>query len=127
YINVKKTEQSVDLAKKAKKEEYEKLAIERLKDLLQLPIVDEVRIEVLNSLIAISESRDQDEYERKLVLDLAALDASQEAGLQHFWTKAWAAYTRGDYNGAADLCQFIHTAYRNPNIRRQADYWRARS
>jgi soluble lytic murein transglycosylase-like protein len=127
YINAKKTEQNVDLAKKAKKDEYEKLAVERLKDLLLLPIVDDVRIEVLNSLIALAESKDQDDFERQLILDLAALDASQEAGLQHFWTKAWAAYTRGDYNGAADICEFIRTAYRNPNVRRQADYWRARS
>jgi len=127
FVNVKKTEQVVDLAKKAKKEEYEHLAVERLKDLLQLPIVDEVKIEVLNSLVAIAESKDQDDYERQLILDLAALDASQEAGLQHFWTKAWTAYTRGDYNGAADICEFIHAAYRNPNVRRQADYWRARS
>src|SRR5439155_1817 len=48
FKNVKKTIQIVDLAKKAKKEEDERLSIERLKDLLSLPLADEVRIEVLN-------------------------------------------------------------------------------
>ena len=127
FINVKKTQLLLDLAKKAQKEQYERLGIERLQDLLQLPIADEVRIEVLNTLIAIAESKNQDAYERTLIVDLAKLDPSQEAGLQNFWAKAWAAYTRGDYNGAADICEFIRVVYRNPNIRRQAEYWRARS
>lgn len=127
FINVKKTIQLIDLAKKATKEQYDRFAIERLKDLLQLPIADEVRIEVLNTLVAMAEARNSDEYEQTLILNLATLDPSQEAGLQHFWGKAWAAYSRGDYNGAAETCEFIRVAYRNPNVRRQAEYWRARS
>src|SRR5439155_17642627 len=83
FANVKKTVQLVDLAKKARKDEYDRLSIERLKDLLSLPLADEVRIEVLNTLIASAESKNQDDYERKLVTDLAKLDPSQEAGLQH--------------------------------------------
>src|SRR5947209_7067007 len=54
FANVKKTIQLVDLAKKAKQETYDRLAIERLKDLLSLPLADEVRIEVLNTLIALA-------------------------------------------------------------------------
>ncbi|HJT18629.1 MAG TPA: transglycosylase SLT domain-containing protein, partial [Thermoanaerobaculia bacterium] len=127
YVNVHKTVQLVDLAKKAKKEEYDRLATERLKDLLQLPIADEVRIEVLNTLIGIAESKNQDDYEQKLIEDLAKLDPSQEAGLQHFWDKAWGAYTRGDYASAGLDCLFIRDAYRNPNVKRQAEYWYARS
>src|SRR5439155_3848723 len=102
----------------------ERLAIERLKDLLSLPLAAEVRIEVLNSLIVIAESRNDDEYERKLITELARLDPSQEAGLQHFWSKAWAAYSRGDLNGAVDLMLFVRDTYRNPNVKRQAEYWR---
>lgn len=127
YATVHKTEQLVDLAKKKKKEAYENLAAERLKDLLSLPLADPVRIDVLNQLIAAAESRNQDEYERKLIGDLARLDPSQEAGLQHFWDKAWEGYTRGDLHGAIDLFEFLRDTYRNPNVRRQAEYWRARS
>jgi len=127
FVNVKKTVQLVDLAKKATKEEYDRFAAERLKDLLRLPIVDEVRIEVLNTLIAIAESKNQDDYEEKLIGDLAKVDPSQEAGLQHFWQKAWDAYTRGAYADAGLDCLFILDTYRNPNVRRQAEYWYARS
>src|SRR5207237_573724 len=127
FANVKKTIQLVDLAKKAKKEEYDRLSIERLKDLLSLPLADEVRIEVLNTLIALAESKNQDDYERKLVTDLAKLDPSQEAGLQHFWGTAWAAYSRGELQGAARRCEFVRDTYRNPNVKRQAEYWRAKS
>jgi soluble lytic murein transglycosylase-like protein len=127
FANVRKTIQLVDLAKKAKKETDDRLATERLKDLLSLPLADPVRIEVLNTLIAIAESKNQDDYERQLVADLAKIDPSQEAGLQHFWDKAWTAYSRGDLNGAVDLFAFIRVVYRNPNLKRQADYWRARA
>jgi soluble lytic murein transglycosylase len=127
YANVKKVIQVVDPAKKAKKENYERLSAERLRDLLSLPLADEVRIEVLNNLIAIAESKNQDDQEQKLILQLAKLDPSQEAGLQHFWGKVWAAYLRGDLNGANDLFVFVRDTYRNPNVKRQAEYWRARS
>ena len=127
YANVKRTIQLIDLAKKAKKEEYEQLANERLKDLLSLPLADEVRIEVLNALIANAEAKNEDDVEQKLVIDLAKIDPSHEAGLQHFWAKAWAAYVRGDLNGAVESFVFVHDTYRNPNVKRQAEYWRARA
>jgi soluble lytic murein transglycosylase-like protein len=126
FGNVKKTVQLVDLAKKAKKDEYDRLAAERLKDLLQLPLSDDVRIDVLNTLIAMAEAKNQDEYEQQLVAQLAKIDPSQEAGLQHFWDKAWAAYARGDLNGARPLLQFLRDTYRNPNLKRTAWYWMAR-
>ena len=127
FANVKKVIQVVDPAKKAKKDEYDRLSVERLKDLLSLPLADDVRIEVLNTLISIAESRNEDAVEQKLITDLATLDPSQEAGLQHFWDKAWSAYVRGDFNGAEKLLIFIRDTYRNPNVKRQAEYWRARS
>lgn len=127
FANVKKNVQMVDLAKKAKKEQYDRLSIERLKDLLSLPLADAVRIEVLNSLIALAESRNQDDYERSLITQLAKVDPAQDAGLQHFWDKAWAAYVRNDLNAAVELCTFIRETYRSPNVRRQARYWYARS
>jgi soluble lytic murein transglycosylase-like protein len=126
FANVKKNIQLVDLARKSKKDEYDRLATERLKDLLSLPLAGEVRIEVLNSLIERSESKNQDAYERQLVVELAKADPSQEAGLQHFWDKAWAAYARGDLNGARELLAFIRENYRNPNTKRQSMYWFAR-
>jgi soluble lytic murein transglycosylase-like protein len=127
YANVRKTIQLIDQAKKAKKEDYDRLATERLKDLLSLPLAAEVRIEVLNTLIATAEAKNDDDFEQKLITELATLDASQEAGLQHFWAKAWAAYVREDFNGAVELFVFIRDTYRNPNVKRQADYWRARA
>ncbi len=116
----------VDLAKKAKKDEYDRLAVERLKDVLSLPIVDEVRIDVLNQLIGLAEAKKQDAYEQKLVEQLIKVDPAQDPGLQHFWDKAWAAYSRGDWNGARDLFQYIFATYRSANARRQARYWYAR-
>jgi soluble lytic murein transglycosylase-like protein len=127
FANVKKNIQLVDLAKKAKKDEYDRLSTERLKDLLSLPLADDVRIDVLNSLIARAENKNQDAYERELIVQLANVDPSQEAGLQHFWDKAWAAYARGDLNGARELLAFVRDNYRNPNTKRQAMYWFARS
>ena len=126
FVKVRKTIQLVDLAKKAKKDEYDRLASERLKDLLSLPLAVEVRIEVLNTLIGIAEEKNQDAYEQQLIAQLATLDPSQEAGLQHFWDKAWAAYTRGDLNGAQELFAFVRDSYRGTNTRRQAMYWYAR-
>ena len=127
YANVKKTVQLVDLAKKAKKEEYERLFNERLKDLLQLPLSDPVRLEVLQTLIVIAESKNQDEYEQQLVRQVVKIDRLADPGLQHFWDKAWAAYARGDLNGARPLFRFIADTYNNPNVRRQSDYWYART
>jgi soluble lytic murein transglycosylase-like protein len=126
YGNVKKTIQLVDLAKKAKKEEYERLAVERLKDLLQLPLSEDVRIDVLTTLIGIAEAKNQDAYEEQLVAQLVKVDPSQDAGLQHFWDKAWAAYARGDMNGARPVMVFLRDTYRNPNVKRAAAYWTAR-
>jgi soluble lytic murein transglycosylase-like protein len=127
FANVKKNIQLVDLAKKTKKDEYDRLATERLKDLLSLQLADEVRIEVLNSLIGRAESKNQDAYERQLIVQLTKVDPAQDAGLQHFWDKAWAAYARGDLNGARELLAFIRDNYRNPNTKRQSMYWFARS
>jgi soluble lytic murein transglycosylase-like protein len=127
FANVKKTIQLLDLAKKAQKESYERLSIERLRDLLSLPLADEVRVEVLTTLIGIAEAKSQDGLEREFVMELARVDPSQEAGLNHFWGETWAAYSRGDYNGARDLLVFVRETYRNPNVKRQAQYWYART
>ena len=126
FGNVKKTVQLVDLAKKAKKDEYDRLAVERLKDLLQLRLSDDMRIDVLNTLIGTAEAKNRDAYEQQLVAQLTTVDPSQEAGLQHFWDKAWAGYARGDLNGARPLFQFLRDTYRNPNLKRMAAYWMAR-
>jgi soluble lytic murein transglycosylase-like protein len=126
FVKVRKNVQLVDLAKKAKKCEYDRLTTERLKDLLSLPLADEVRIDVLNTLIGLAEAKNEDAGEQQLIVQLANVDPSQAAGLQHFWDRAWAAYTRGDLNGARELLAFVRDAYRGPNTRRQAMYWYAR-
>lgn len=123
---VRKSIQLVDLAKKAKKDGYDRLATERQKDLLPLPLADEIRIEVLNTLIAAAEARNQDAYEQELIVQLGKVDASQQAGLQHFRDKAWAAYELNDLAGARTLLAFMRDSYRDPNVKRQAMYWYAR-
>lgn len=126
--NVKKNVQLVDLAKKAKKEEYDRLATERLKDLLQIKTVTpDMRLEVLNQLAAIAEAKNQDDYLRTLVGEIVKIDRFANPALQHFWDKGWAAYARGDLNGAKAYFRFIADTYGNPNIKRQSEYWYART
>src|SRR4029077_5715621 len=36
----------------------------------------------------------------------------------HFWDQAWAAYTRGDLNGARELFAFVRDSYHPANTRR---------
>lgn len=127
FAKVKRTVQLVDLAKKAKKEEYERLSTERLKDLLLLPLADTVRLEVLLTLIAEAESKNQDEDEQQLVREAVKLDRFADPGLQHFWDKAWSAYVRSDLNGARPGFRFIADTYASPNVRRQSEYWYART
>lgn len=123
----KKTLKLVDLARRAKKENYDQLAMERLKDLLLLPLAQSVRVEVLNTLIVIAESKDQDDYEQELARDLVKIDPLSDPGLQHFWDKGWSAYVRGDLPTAKTILRFITDTYANPNVKRQAEYWYART
>ncbi|HUP49142.1 MAG TPA: lytic transglycosylase domain-containing protein [Thermoanaerobaculia bacterium] len=127
YRTVTKTVKLVDLAKKEKKERYASLYSERLRDLLQLPLADPVRLEVLNAIIALAQEKNQDEYLQELVPQVIALDAGADPALQHFWNKAWAAYSRGDFGEARPLFRFIADTYASVNIRRQCDYWFART
>ncbi|HEX8410397.1 MAG TPA: lytic transglycosylase domain-containing protein, partial [Thermoanaerobaculia bacterium] len=117
----------IDLEKKRKKEEYERLASERLKDLLALPLDNDQRVDVLNALIARATSKNQDAYVMELVPQLIKIDRSADPSLQHFWDKGWAAYARGDLAGAKKLFRFIADTYTHPNVRRQSEYWYARS
>jgi len=127
YANVKKNIQLVDLAKKAKKDEYDRLATERLKDLLQIKeTAPEVRLETLNTLIAIAQAKHQDDYLGQLAAEVVKLDPYDDPALQYFWDKAWAAYVSGDLNGAKARLAFIAATYNAPNVKRQAEYWYAR-
>jgi soluble lytic murein transglycosylase-like protein len=117
----------VDLAKKAKKDAYDHLADERLKDLLSLPLSNALRVEVLNTLIAVAEAKNQDDYEQQLIGSVIKLDPLSDPGLQHFWDKAWAAYARGDMASSKTLFRYISDTYTNPNVKRGGDYWYARS
>ncbi len=126
YQTVFRQVKLIDLAKKTKKDEYNRLASERLKDLLQLPLDDGLRIEVLDSLITRAAAKNQDDYVKELVPQLIKLDRAADPALQHFWDKGWAAYARGDLNTARELFRFISTTYTQTNVRRQSEYWLAR-
>ena len=71
----------VDLAKKNKKAEYERLASERLKDLLQLPIDDNLRYDVLNALISRAQAKKQDAYVQELVTQVIKLSPIDDPAL----------------------------------------------
>jgi soluble lytic murein transglycosylase len=128
YQTVFRKVELIDLAKKTKKDEYERLASERLKDLLQLPQLEEdMRLDVLNALIARATTKNQDGYVMELVPQLIKIDPLADPSLQHFWDKAWAAYARGDLNTAKKLFRFIADTYTHVNVKRQSEYWYARS
>jgi soluble lytic murein transglycosylase-like protein len=127
YANVKRSVPTIDPAKKARKDAYERLSAERLRDLLLLPIAVPIRIEALNNLIGVAEARNEDAGERELIEQLVRVSPNADAGLQHYWDKGWAAYLRGDLAGATDAFTFIETTYGNPNVKRQARYWHART
>ncbi|HYM62776.1 MAG TPA: lytic transglycosylase domain-containing protein, partial [Thermoanaerobaculia bacterium] len=126
YANVKTRVAVPDPVAKAKKEGYERMASERLEDLLLLPLADGLRIEALGALVAAAEAKNQDKREQDLVVQLVKIDPSNDAGLQHFWDEAWSAYTRGDLETASPLFAFIAGTYHGPNTQRQASYWHAR-
>jgi soluble lytic murein transglycosylase-like protein len=128
YQTVTRQVKLVDLPKKNKKDEYERLASERLKDLLSLEQIDDgLRLETLNTLISRAEAKNQDAYVQELVPQVIRIDPNADPALQHFWDKAWAAYSRGDLAGARKLFRFIADTYTHPNVRRQSEYWFART
>ncbi|MEO8378924.1 MAG: transglycosylase SLT domain-containing protein, partial [Acidobacteriota bacterium] len=127
YQTVFRQVKLIDLPKKQKKDEYTRLASERLKDLLSLPIDDDVRVETLDTLITRAASKNQDEYVQELVPQLIKLDPSTDPALQHFWDKGWAAWVRGDLAAAKTLFRYIADTYTHPNVRRQSEYWFART
>ncbi len=126
YQTVTRQIKLIDLAKKNKKEEYERLASERLKDLLTLPIDNALRVEVLEALLARAQAKNQDAYVQELVPQIIKLDELADPALQFFWDKAWAAYTRGDLATAKKLFLYIVNTYPHTNVRRQSEYWYAR-
>lgn len=128
YATVSKQVKLIDLAKKNKKDEYDRLASERLKDLLLLEEVSEdMRHEVLSALINRAAAKNQDAYVMELVPQLIKMDPVSDPALQHFWDKAWGAYSRGDLATARKLFRFIADTYTHPNVRRQSEYWFART
>jgi soluble lytic murein transglycosylase-like protein/TolA-binding protein len=127
YKTVPKQIKLIDLAKKNKKDEYDRLASERLKDLLQISELGvDTRYEVLNALIGRAASKNQDAYVQELVPQVIRIDPLADPALQHFWDKGWAAYARGDLGTARKLFRFIADTYTHPNVKRQSEYWYAR-
>lgn len=127
YKTTKRSVKVINRQKEAQKDTYQRLYIERLRDLLQLPVPDELRKQTLTTLIAIAEEKNQDAYLRELIPQLVKLDRLIDTGLQRFWDKGWAAYKRGDLAAARSNFDFIQSTYRNPNVQRQSKYWFART
>ena len=128
YQTVFRQVKLIDLEKKRKKDEYDRLASERLKDLLSLPQISaDLRVETLTTLINRAAAKNQDAYVMELVPQLIELDPAADPALQRFWDKGWALYARGDLNGAKKYFRFIADTYTHPNVRRQSEYWYARA
>ncbi len=117
----------IDPAKKTRRDEYERLAAERRKDLLTLPIGEDMLVEALYGQIRYALGKGHDEVLLESIPRLVRIDRDASPALQYFWDKAWAAYTRGDLGGARKLFRFIADTYTHPNVRRQSEYWYART
>lgn len=124
---VRKEIKIVNAQAQARKDGFAKLHVERLKDLLQLPADPAVKKDALRSLINVALAKNQDDYVQTLVPELIALEEFDDTGLQRFWDKGWDAYMRGDLDTARSYFAFVALTYRNPNARRQSEYWLARS
>ena len=127
FANVSKQIKLVDLDRKRRKDEYDRLGTERLKDLLSLPLSPPVRIEVLNAMIERAITKTQTDYIKTLVPQAVKVDVTADPALQYIWDRAWGAYARDDLNGAKPLFRFIADTYKNVNVRRQSEYWYART
>jgi soluble lytic murein transglycosylase-like protein len=126
FRNVKKQVQVINAQLKAKRDGFDRASVERLKDLIRLPIDPALRKQALLSLIDLASAKNQDAYLRDLVAELVKLDPPTEVQLQRFWDKGWAAYEAGDLATATDHFSFIEKTYSLPNVRRQVRYWTAR-
>ncbi|MGA7615620.1 MAG: hypothetical protein WBX15_10625, partial [Thermoanaerobaculia bacterium] len=127
YRTVTRTVTVKDPKLEAKRETYERMYAERLKDLLQTHASPEVRLDTLRRLLIVATEKKQESYMMELVAQIVALDRLADPGLQHFWDEAWDAYEKRDFERSRDLLDFIRTTYKSENIRRQASYWYARS
>jgi soluble lytic murein transglycosylase-like protein len=127
YKTVTRTIRSVDPALAMKKDAHQRIYVDRLKDVLKIPSPHDINVKALNALIAIAAEKDQDPYLRELVPQLVKLEPYSDPALQRFWDAGWAAYKRGDFAAARIHLTFVSETYTNPNIRRQARYWLART
>ncbi len=127
YKTVTKRVEFKNPAKEAEKKKYEARYVERLRDLLTLPIDNELERDVLSRLVKVRLEEKDDDALRTYLPRLVELDPADDTALQRFWDVGWVNYTRGDFERASHSFQFIASTYRNPNIRRQATYWHARA
>ncbi|HEY0591248.1 MAG TPA: transglycosylase SLT domain-containing protein, partial [Thermoanaerobaculia bacterium] len=127
YKTVTKTVKLKNLAKEAEKKRYEAKYLERLRDLLTLPIDNELERDVLSRIVKVQLEKKDDDALRKYLPRLIELDPADDSALQRFWDVGWTSYTGGNFDRASHSFEFIASTYRNPNIRRQATYWHARS
>lgn len=126
YKMVKKSVKYIDKASQIKKESYQKLAVERFKDVLQIHAEKADRRAALVALLGLAQAKNQDDYVRELVTELVKIDPYDDTALNRFWGRAWAAWMRGDLAGAKTELTYIAGTYANPNVQRQARYWYAR-
>ncbi|HUP64926.1 MAG TPA: transglycosylase SLT domain-containing protein [Thermoanaerobaculia bacterium] len=127
YRNVKKRVEQVDAQKKALRARHEAVYLERLNDLRSLPLEPELRRDVLVRLVSHATAVEDEPLLRRSLTDLIEVAPTNDTGLQYFWDTGWAAYIEKKYEKSADYFNFIASTFGNPNIRRQATYWFARS
>ncbi|HEY0787248.1 MAG TPA: hypothetical protein VGE86_01300, partial [Thermoanaerobaculia bacterium] len=106
YKTVTKTVKLKNLAKEAEKKRYEAKYLERLRDLLTLPIDNELERDVLSRIVKVQLEKKDDDALRKYLPRLIELDPADDSALQRFWDVGWTSYTGGNFDRASHSFEF---------------------
>jgi soluble lytic murein transglycosylase-like protein len=106
---------------------HREIYVERIHDLLSLPISNSLRAILYERLIDDAEREDDAESMKKWIPLLVEIEPWSDRGLQLLWDQGWAGWQKQNYRTAIDRLDFIARTYRNPAIQRQAKYWLAKS
>jgi soluble lytic murein transglycosylase len=106
---------------------HREIYVERIHDLLSLPISNSLRAILYERLIDDAERVSDSESMKKWIPLLVEIQPWSDRGLQLLWDEGWAGWQKQNYRTAIERLDFIARTYRNPAIQRQAKYWLAKS
>jgi soluble lytic murein transglycosylase len=111
----------------ANRHRHREIYVERIHDLLSLPISNSLRAILYERLIDDAERESDAESMKKWIPLLVEIEPWSDRGLQLVWDQGWAGWQKQNYRMAIERFDFIVRTYRNPAIQRQAKYWLAKS